>query len=151
VSTSNALVQLGNELTESTRLLEGQRRAVGTDNTPYETERRFGPTLVDAYVIDVKTGARRKFLERVMLVYEGENHGLRKKPNQVDYHYRILEWFGHYLKGEKARAWITEGTSYLDRQKELEALQKKAGGPSARPDGPRRGGPGRRRRPRAGS
>ena len=40
----------------------------------------------------------------VMLVYPGENHGLAKKPNQVDYHYRILEWFGHYLKGEKGRS-----------------------------------------------
>ncbi len=39
----------------------------------------------------------------VMLVYPGENHGLAKKPNQVDYHYRILEWFGHYLKGEKRK------------------------------------------------
>ena len=64
----------------------------------------------------------------VMLVYPGENHGLAKKPNQVDYHYRILEWFGHYLKGEKAPKWMTEGQSHLDRQKELDALKKKQGG-----------------------
>jgi dipeptidyl aminopeptidase/acylaminoacyl peptidase len=64
----------------------------------------------------------------VMLVYPGENHGLAKKPNQVDYHYRILEWFGHYLKGEKAPKWVTEGQSHLDRQKELDALKKKQSG-----------------------
>ena len=63
----------------------------------------------------------------VMLVYPGENHGLARKPNQVDYHYRILEWFGHYLKGEKAPKWIAEGQSHLDRQKELDALKKKSG------------------------
>jgi dipeptidyl aminopeptidase/acylaminoacyl peptidase len=64
----------------------------------------------------------------VMLVYPGENHGLAKKPNQVDYHYRILDWFGHYLKGEKAPRWMTEGQSHLERQKELDALKKKLGG-----------------------
>ena len=55
-----------------------------------------------------------------MLVYPGENHSLGKEENQVDYHYRVLEWFGHYLKEEDAKKWITEGKSYLDRQKELE-------------------------------
>jgi hypothetical protein len=50
-----------------------------------------------------------------MLVYEGENHSLAKQPNQVDYHRRILEWFGHYLKGEPAPAWLTSGVKYLDR------------------------------------
>ncbi len=64
----------------------------------------------------------------VMLVYPGENHSLAKKPNQVDYHYRILDWFGHYLKGEKAQKWMTEGQSHLERQKELDAIKKKQGG-----------------------
>ncbi|MGH7502212.1 MAG: alpha/beta fold hydrolase [Longimicrobiales bacterium] len=56
----------------------------------------------------------------VMLVYPGEDHGLRKKENQIDYHRRILEWFGHWLKGEEAPAWITEGVTWLDRKKLLE-------------------------------
>ncbi|MCI0437449.1 MAG: prolyl oligopeptidase family serine peptidase [Gemmatimonadetes bacterium] len=56
----------------------------------------------------------------VMLVYPGEDHGLRKKENQIDYHRRILEWFGHWLKGEEAPAWITEGMTWLDRKKRLE-------------------------------
>ena len=60
----------------------------------------------------------------VMLVYPGENHGLRKKPNQVDYHYRILEWFGHYLKGDPAPKWLRDGQSFLDRQKEIKAFKK---------------------------
>ena len=40
----------------------------------------------------------------VVLVYEGEDHGLRKKADQVDYQRRIFAWFGHYLKGERPRA-----------------------------------------------
>ena len=56
----------------------------------------------------------------VMLVYPGEDHGLRKKENQMDYQRRILQWLGHYLKGDEAPAWMTEGVSWLDRKKELE-------------------------------
>jgi dipeptidyl aminopeptidase/acylaminoacyl peptidase len=53
--------------------------------------------------------ARRAGKNVVMLVYNGEDHGLRQKKNQVDYQQRILQWFGHYLKGEEAASWITGG------------------------------------------
>lgn len=56
----------------------------------------------------------------ILLVYPGEDHGLRKKENQVDYHRRILQWFGHYLKGEPAAGWMTEGVPWLERKKALE-------------------------------
>jgi dipeptidyl aminopeptidase/acylaminoacyl peptidase len=56
--------------------------------------------------------ARRENKDFVLLVYPGENHGLAKKPNQIDYHRRALEWFGHYLKGEPAPAWMTDGIRY---------------------------------------
>ncbi len=61
--------------------------------------------------------ARRAGKHLVLLSYEGENHGLRKKHNQIDYHRRILAWFGHYLKGEPAPQWITEGVPYLEQVK----------------------------------
>jgi dipeptidyl aminopeptidase/acylaminoacyl peptidase len=63
--------------------------------------------------------ARRARKNVVLLEYTGEDHGLRKKANQMDYQRRIFAWFGHYLKDEPAAAWISEGQSYLDRQKEL--------------------------------
>ena len=66
--------------------------------------------------------ARRARKNVVLLVYGGEDHGLRKKADQVDYQRRIFAWFGHYLKGEPAPAWITEGQSYLDRQRELKKV-----------------------------
>ncbi len=73
----------------------------------------------------------------VMLVYPGENHGLRKDENRVDYHYRVKEWFAHHVKGEDPGNWITEGKSFLEREKEKEALKEKkagAGKPAPPPD-----------------
>ncbi len=64
--------------------------------------------------------ARRAGKEMVMLVYPGEDHGLGEEENQVDYHRRILEWFGHYLKGDEAPAWMKEGVSHLARKRKLD-------------------------------
>ena len=60
--------------------------------------------------------ARRAGKDLVLLVYEGENHGLAKKPNQIDYHRRINQWFAHYLKGEPAAQWMTDGVPYLQQE-----------------------------------
>jgi len=62
--------------------------------------------------------ARRAGKQVVMLVYPGEDHGLRRRPNQLDYHRRIQAWFGHYLKGEPAEKWITEGRTFLAKEAE---------------------------------
>jgi dipeptidyl aminopeptidase/acylaminoacyl peptidase len=63
--------------------------------------------------------ARRAGKNVVLLAYAGEDHGLRKKANQIDYHHRIQEWFDHYLKGDPAQPWITNGVSVLEREKQL--------------------------------
>lgn len=57
----------------------------------------------------------------VMLVYPGEDHGLRKKENQIDYHRRILQWFGHWLKGEPPAEWVVRGVTWLDRKTILDS------------------------------
>jgi dipeptidyl aminopeptidase/acylaminoacyl peptidase len=72
--------------------------------------------------------ARRAGRQMVLLVYEDENHSFQQQANQVDYHRRILEWFGHYLKGEPAPQWITDGIP-LDA---LDAEKRRVIGP-ARP------------------
>lgn len=59
--------------------------------------------------------ARRAKKNVVMLVYNGEDHSLRAKKNQIDYQHRIHEWFDHYLKGAAAPAWITQGVPALAR------------------------------------
>jgi fermentation-respiration switch protein FrsA (DUF1100 family) len=63
----------------------------------------------------------------VLLEYAGEDHGLRKKSDQMDYQRRIFAWFGHYLKDEPAPTWITNGESYLEHQKELKKIKAENG------------------------
>jgi dipeptidyl aminopeptidase/acylaminoacyl peptidase len=55
----------------------------------------------------------------ILLLYNDENHGVARRESQMDYHTRQLEWFNHFLKGEPAPAWITEGETYLARQQLL--------------------------------
>ena len=62
--------------------------------------------------------ARRAGKQMVLLVYEGEGHGFGQEANQKDYTRRILEWFGHYLKGEPAPSWITDGVPAADLEEE---------------------------------
>ena len=69
--------------------------------------------------IELYNIARRAKKNVVMVAYIGEDHGLRQKRNQMDYQQRILAWFGHYLKGEAAQSWITDGQSFLDREAEI--------------------------------
>ncbi|MBL0940426.1 MAG: S9 family peptidase [Gemmatimonadaceae bacterium] len=56
--------------------------------------------------------ARRAGKPVVFLTYEDEDHGFTQEANQVDYHRRILEWFGHYLKGDAAPSWISKGIPF---------------------------------------
>jgi dipeptidyl aminopeptidase/acylaminoacyl peptidase len=65
--------------------------------------------------------ARRAGKDAVMLLYPGEGHGLGKRENAIDYERRILQWFAHYLKGEPAAPWITNGQSWLQRKALLDA------------------------------
>ncbi|UCF38909.1 MAG: S9 family peptidase, partial [Acidobacteriota bacterium] len=74
--------------------------------------------------VEMYNYARRAGKNLVMLVYPGEDHGARKKENQIDYHRRVLAWFDHYLKGSEAPAWITEGISALERERFLEENRK---------------------------
>ena len=73
----------------------------------------------------------------VYLMYEDENHNVARPESQADYTKRQLEWFGHYLKGEPAASWITEGETYATRQKILRAPAAtgavQAGTPTGRP------------------
>ncbi|MBI4477044.1 MAG: S9 family peptidase [Acidobacteria bacterium] len=75
--------------------------------------------------VELYNAGRRAGKQVVLIVYAGEDHGLRKKPNQIDYHRRILEWFGHYLNGDAAPAWIREGVPFLERERQLKAQKKK--------------------------
>jgi hypothetical protein len=68
--------------------------------------------------------ARRAGKQLVLLVYRGENHGLVTKSVRLDYQRRALEWFGHYLKGEPAPRWTSDGQTFLDREKEIKRIKE---------------------------
>ncbi len=51
----------------------------------------------------------------VMLVYEGENHSLGRRENQIDYTTRAFEWHDHYLLGKEPADWIIHGLPYIER------------------------------------
>jgi dipeptidyl aminopeptidase/acylaminoacyl peptidase len=47
-----------------------------------------------------------------LLQYRGEGHHLEKYGNKLDYSLKMREFFDHYLKGEPAPEWLTEGVPY---------------------------------------
>jgi cytochrome b subunit of formate dehydrogenase len=61
----------------------------------------------------------------IMLVYDGENHGLAKKENKLDYTKKINEFFNHYLLDKEAAKWISDGVPYVEKMKKEEAKKKK--------------------------
>ncbi len=60
----------------------------------------------------------------IMLEYKGENHGLRKKENRIDYGIRMKEFFDHFLKGKPAPEWMIKGVPYLKLKKHLKERKK---------------------------
>lgn len=61
----------------------------------------------------------------IMLQYVGENHGVRKPPNQKDYTIRMREFFDHHLLDNPAPEWITEGISHLELEDHIEDVTRK--------------------------
>ena len=73
--------------------------------------------------IELYNSARRAGKTCVMLVYEGENHSVAQKANQIDYHTRINQWFDHYVKGDPAPDWMVHGVTVLQRDRELKQIK----------------------------
>ena len=54
--------------------------------------------------------------------YNGEAHGLRKRPTQKDYTVRMEQFFDHFLKGAAAPDWMEKGVPYIEREQEKEKI-----------------------------
>ena len=74
--------------------------------------------------IEMYTTMRRMEKPFIMLVYDGENHSLAKKENQLDYTKKVNEFFNYYLKDEKPPVWISKGKTYLDKKTEEDKVKK---------------------------
>lgn len=62
----------------------------------------------------------------VMLQYVGENHGLRKPENQIDYTIRMREFFDHHMLGKPAPRWLEEGIPHLELKNHLKEMAKRS-------------------------
>ncbi|MBL9199091.1 MAG: S9 family peptidase [Opitutaceae bacterium] len=50
--------------------------------------------------------------------YNGEFHGLRRRPDQKDWAKRMSQFFDHFLKGAPAPEWLEKGIPYIERDEE---------------------------------
>ncbi len=73
--------------------------------------------------------AMRRLSKPVWLVnYNGEGHGIGRRPNQKDWAIRLAQFFDHYLKGAPAPVWMTEGIPAVKKGRELGLEPAKSGG-----------------------
>ncbi len=75
--------------------------------------------------IEMFTTMRRMEKPFIMLVYEGENHGLRKDENMLDYSMKVKQFIDHYLLGKPAEKWIKEGRTFTEKKEEEDLAKKK--------------------------
>jgi dipeptidyl aminopeptidase/acylaminoacyl peptidase len=59
--------------------------------------------------------ARRNGKQVILLSYPGEGHSLTRRENQIDFQIRMKQFFDHYLKGEPAPKWLTDGVPQLEK------------------------------------
>ena len=63
---------------------------------------------------------RRLGKEAYLFNYNGEPHGLRRRPDQKDYTVRMQEFFDYLLKDAPKPAWMEKGIPYIEREQEKE-------------------------------
>lgn len=68
--------------------------------------------------IELFLSLRRNGKEAYLFNYNGEKHGLRKRPNQKDWTRRMQQYLDHYLKGAAKPEWMERGIPYLERIEE---------------------------------
>jgi dipeptidyl aminopeptidase/acylaminoacyl peptidase len=68
--------------------------------------------------LEFYVAARRAGKQVILLSYPDEPHHLSQKNNQIDFQIRMKQYFDHYLKGEPAPPWMTDGVPFLNRPRE---------------------------------
>jgi dipeptidyl aminopeptidase/acylaminoacyl peptidase len=61
---------------------------------------------------------RRLGKEAYLFNYNGEPHGLRRRPDQKDYTVRMQEFFDYLLKDAPKPGWMEKGIPYIEREQE---------------------------------
>ncbi len=65
--------------------------------------------------IEFYLGLRRLGKEVYLFTYNGEPHGLRRRPNQKDYTVRLQQYFDYYLRDAAKPDWMARGIPYLEK------------------------------------
>jgi dipeptidyl aminopeptidase/acylaminoacyl peptidase len=68
--------------------------------------------------IEMFMGMRRLQKPSWLLIYNKEQHNLRKMPNRLDLSLRMFQFFNHYLKGEPMPKWMNDGVPAVDKGKD---------------------------------
>jgi len=74
--------------------------------------------------IELFLALRRNNKEAYLMNYNGEFHGLRRRPDQKDYAVRMQQFFDHFLKGGPRPEWMEKGVPFIDREEEKDRFQK---------------------------
>ncbi len=69
--------------------------------------------------IEMFMGMRRLNKPVWLLVYNDEGHNLTKVKNKQDLSIRMMQFFDHYLKGDPAPVWMTQGVPAVMKGKDL--------------------------------
>jgi dipeptidyl aminopeptidase/acylaminoacyl peptidase len=70
---------------------------------------------------------RRLGKEVYLFSYNGEPHGLVRRPDQKDFTVRMQQYFDYFLKGAPKPDWMINGIPYLDKDTEKDRLKQKTG------------------------
>lgn len=65
--------------------------------------------------LEFYAAARRLGKQVILLSYPDEAHHLGRRENQIDFQTRMRQFFDHYLKGEPAPKWMTEGVPQIKK------------------------------------
>ena len=68
--------------------------------------------------IELFVALRRLGKEAYMFNYNGAGHGLRRRPNTMDWTRRMWGFFEHHLNGKPMPEWMAKGVPYSEREKE---------------------------------
>ena len=69
--------------------------------------------------IELFTAMRRLGKPAWLMVYNGEEHNLTKRPNRQDLSIRMSQFFDHYLKGAPEPKWMKEGIPAIKKGKDF--------------------------------
>ena len=91
-----------------------ERRLGGKGGT-YCRPSKLAESLDWGQGLEFYAAARRLGKQVILLSYPDEAHHLGRRENQKDFQVRMRQFFDHYLKGEPAPEWMTQGVPQVQK------------------------------------